>query len=175
MSERAPLATKHMTTPASQVPLGLRTLTILSWCVILMGTGLAKILSAFGGAGAVRAEDPIIGIQFYYLFLAVGALELSVVILCVAPGTDFKTKVAVVAWVATLFAVYRLGLWWTGWRGPCGCLGRLTSTLHFSATAADRILKIALCYMLASSYWMLWRHRENNGLNEERGRMRVIC
>ena len=29
-------------------------------------------------------------------------------------------------WLSTNFLVYRIGLWWMGWKEPCGCLGNST-------------------------------------------------
>lgn len=69
-----------------------------------------------------------------------------------------------VAWLATNFLVYRLGLWWMGWHKPCGCMGSLTSALHLSEQAADNIMKGVLAYLLLGSYGLLvWQWRQRRG------------
>jgi len=136
---------------------------ILRWFVwsagVLFGiTGLAKVFSATGSARALDVADPIISISFRHLLLAVGLLELFIAFFCLF--TDKRQfSLLAVAWLATNFVVYRVGLWWMGWHRPCGCLGNLTDLLRISPRAADNIMKSVLAYLLVGSYWLLWRSR----------------
>lgn len=132
---------------------------IYSTVAILFVTGIAKVWSAFGQAKLLAMADPITGISFGHLMLAVGSLEL------VIAGTFLFSKSRklappLIAWLATNFVVYRLGLWWLGWRKPCSCLGNLTDALHLSPQLADNLMKAILAYMLIGSYGLLfWRWR----------------
>lgn len=131
----------------------------LKWFVasagaILAPTGLAKAWSAIGSARALDVADPIIGIPFRQLLLAVGLLELFIAFFCLF--TDKRQfSLLAVAWLSTNFAVYRLGLWWMGWHRPCRCLGNLTDLLHLSPRTADTIMKVVLAYLLLGSYGLL--------------------
>jgi len=129
--------------------------------VLFVITGLAKAFSATGSARALDVTDPIIGIPFRHLMLAVGLLELFIAFFC--PFTDKRQfSLLAVVWLATNFVIYRLGLWWMGWHRPCGCLGNLTDLLRISPRAADNIMKSVLAYLLVGSYWLLWRSRRRS-------------
>ena len=123
---------------------------ILSAGVILALTGTAKVFGAVGGARALDVQDPILGMPFRYLMAGVGLTELLVAFFCLFTHKRNFSLVAV-AWLATNFLFYRLGLWWIGWHRPCGCMGNLTDVLHISAQTADWIMKGLLAYLLAGS------------------------
>jgi len=144
---------------------------MLRWFVWSAGilfaiTGLAKVFSATGSARALDVADPIIGIPFRHLLLAVGLLELFIAFFCLF--TDKRQfSLLAVAWLATNFVVYRVGLWWIGWHRPCGCLGNLTDLLGISPHTADTIMKIVLVYLLVGSYGLLlWQWRRGQRPNE---------
>ena len=50
--------------------------------IVLTITGLGKAWSAIGPAQALDVADPIIGISFRHLMLAVGLLELFIAFFC---------------------------------------------------------------------------------------------
>src|ERR1022692_2055083 len=84
---------------------------IISAGAILAITGVAKVWSGLGTAKVLAVADPIIGIQFGHLMLVVGLAEIVVALLCFF-GKSQKLALGLVAWLATNFVVYRLGLWW---------------------------------------------------------------
>jgi hypothetical protein len=124
--------------------------------IVLLLTALAKILSAVGPARALDVPDPIIGISFRFVMVGVGLVELLIAFFCLFTARRWICLLAV-AWLASNFVTYQLGLWWMGWHRPCGCLGNLTDALHISPTTADHIMKAVLAYLLIGSYWLLWR------------------
>jgi hypothetical protein len=129
---------------------------------VLLATGLAKLGSALGTARALGMTDPIIGVSFRKLILAVGAAELVIALLCVSTLVSRRSRLALIAWLSTSFLVYRLGLWSIGWHHPCGCMGNLAGVLHLSDHAADNIMKGVLAYLLIGSFGILfwqWRQR----------------
>ena len=129
-------------------------------------TGAAKVYSSFGTAKVLAMADPIAGISFRDLLLAVGIVELLIARLCVLGGNP-KLATAMVAGLGTSFLVYRVGLWFIGWHRPCGCMGSLTDMLHISPRAADNIMKVLLAYLLVGSYaivlWQWRRERATRG------------
>jgi hypothetical protein len=67
------------------------------------------------------------------------------------------------AWLATSFLIYRIGLVAIGYHRPCHCLGNLTDALHIPPQTADTAMKIILAYLLLGSYatlFWLWTQRK---------------
>ena len=95
------------------------------------------MLSAFGSVKLVTVIDPILGIQFRYLMVGVGAAELIIAFFC--PFTK-KTRLAtaLVAWLCTNFFVHRLGLWWMDWHRPCNCLGNHGRAAYLATNSGQR-------------------------------------
>lgn len=137
-------------------------LWILSIAVILTITGVAKIWSGLGNSKFLAMVDPIIGIKFGFLMLAVGVAEIAIALVCFFSKRQ-TLALGLVAWMSTNFVVYRLGLWWMNWKKPCSCLGNLTDALHISPQTADNIMKVVLAYFLIGSYGLLiwqWKTRQ---------------
>jgi len=163
------------TQPSEAVKVGARTRKpfvtwlILSSGVILALTGIAKVWSGLGSSKFLAVVDPIIGIKFGHLMLAVGVAEIAIALVCFFSKRQ-TLALGLVAWMSTNFVVYRLGLWWTDWHRPCNCLGNLTDALHLSPQTADNIMKVLLAYLLIGCYGLLvWRWKQ------ERGAMPVVA
>ena len=139
---------------------------ILSAGAILFITGVAKIWTGFGSSKFLAVIDPIFGIKFGQLMLAVGVAEIVIALVCFFSRRQ-TLALGLVAWMSTNFVVYRLGLWWIDWHRPCNCLGNLTDALHLSPQAADNIMKAVLAYLLVGSYGlMFWRWQRNRATTE---------
>ena len=126
---------------------------------ILLVAGISKIVSGLGHASILERIDPLFHLQFRFLMLGVGTLELIVVVFCII-GCDQMRKIIVLTWLTTTLLIYRIGLWWVGWHRPCSCLGNLTDALHVRPQTADTVMKIILGYLLIGSYaslFWLWR------------------
>ena len=137
---------------------------IVSAGLILALTGIAKVWSGLGNSKLLAVADPIIGIQFGHLMLAVGLAEIVIALVCFFSKRQ-TVALGLVAWLATNFVFYRLGLWWVDWHRPCSCLGNLTDALHVSPQTADTAMKIILGYLLIGSYgtlFWLWRQNRHN-------------
>jgi hypothetical protein len=138
---------------------------ILGAGVILVITGIAKVWSALGSSKYLAVIDPIFGVSFGQLFLVVGTAEIVIALVCFFSKRQTRALL-LVAWLSTGFALYRLGLWWLGWKKPCSCLGNLTDALHISPQVADNIMKVLLAYLLIGSYGLLiwqWRRGRSPG------------
>ena len=126
----------------------------LSAVVILTITGVAKVWTAFAPTKVLAVADPITGVSFGHLMLAVGGVELVIASICLFAQSQ-TLKLGLIAWLATNFVVYRLGLWWIGWHKPCSCMGNLTDALHLKPEVADNLMKVILAYLLIGSYGLL--------------------
>jgi len=122
---------------------------------ILCFTAVAKLGSAFGHAGILQQPDPLVGLTFQNLMILASLLELATAALCFCCNSR-TIAAAAVAWLATVFVVYRVSLSLIGWHRPCPCLGNFTDALHISPTLADNILKVILAYLFIGSYALLF-------------------
>jgi len=141
----------------------MKVLRLYFWfaAVLLLVASAGKIVSSFGEAKILQYPDAILSIPFRYLLLFVSALEIIVAIICIF-GKNVALQSGLVAWLATSFLVYRLGVWESGYHIPCSCLGNITDALHISPKAAGTVIKIILAYLLIGSYvtlFWLWRQR----------------
>jgi arabinogalactan endo-1,4-beta-galactosidase len=127
---------------------------IISAGLILLVTGLAKIISMFGVARVLGADVPILPVTYGHLLLAVGVAELLIATLCFLPKTR-RAALRCVAIISTLFLIYRIGLWAAGWHGFCGCMGNLTGEIGISTETAGRVMMALLTYLLCGSYTAL--------------------
>lgn len=138
---------------------------IYSAAMLLLITAASKIISARGNAHILLNTDPIFLISFRHLFYVVGLLEILVAFVCLY-AVKVWMRVALLAWLASGFAMYRIGLLWIGYHRPCPCLGNLTDALHISPDAADTAMKIILAYLLIGSYaslfWLGLQKRKAN-------------
>ena len=140
---------------------------IYSAGVVLLLTGAAKLISSGGSARILETLDPITGLPFRELFRVVGAAELLASIACFA-CRDRLTPAGLVAWLASGFVLYRIGLLWVGYHKPCSCLGTFTDALHLSPQAADTLTKSVLAYLVVGGYaclWWFWKNRPSGAAN----------
>jgi hypothetical protein len=134
---------------------------IFSAAVILLLTAAAKLISSFGHGTILQTRDPLTGFQFQDLFRISSSIEAVVALVCIfSKRILFPT--GLVAWLATSFLTYRIGLVAVGYQRPCSCMGNLTDALHIRPQAADIAMKIILAYLLIGSYatlFWLWRQK----------------
>ena len=142
---------------------------MFSAAALLAVTGTAKLISAIYGPRIVYEHDPLTGITYKYLMLAIGAVEVCIALACVI-SRSYKHCIQAVAWLSTCFLLYRIGLLLLKWPHPCPCLGNLTDALHISPQLADNSMKGVLAYLLIGSYatlFWLWRQHGKVGGREQ--------
>jgi|APCry1669189204_1035204.scaffolds.fasta_scaffold05743_2 hypothetical protein len=122
---------------------------------IFLVTGSAKILGSFGHAPILNFTEPVSGLPFRLVMSAVGTLEIVLSPFCLLLLGSKRFALRLVAWVATCFCVYRISLWFIGWKTPCQCMGSLTDALHLSPASADLLARVLLGYLLFGSYSIL--------------------
>jgi hypothetical protein len=134
---------------------------IYSAASVLLLTAVAKFISSAGSARILLEHDPVTDFQFNNLFRVVGSIEIAVALACIF-SKRIWLPAGLLAWLATAFVAYRLGLVWLGYQRPCHCLGNLTDALHIPPQTADTAMKIILAYLLIGSYatlFWLWRQK----------------
>jgi hypothetical protein len=150
-----------VTTPIRRLIPNWMSWLVYTFAAILVVTGLAKVWTAFSHTKLLTVIDPVLGVQFGHLMLAVGGLEIAIAGVCVFRKLH-TLSLALVAWLGTLFCVYRIGFVLMDWHRPCGCLGNLTDALRISPQTADTTMKIILAYLLVGSFGSLiwiWRQK----------------
>jgi hypothetical protein len=94
--------------------------------------------------------DPLLPFSNRHVFVLAGAMELGLsIFLCV--GSERGTKTACIVWLASIYLIYRLGLWWAGLPSLCHCLGNLNDRFPISPLALDRIAWVLLGWLLVGS------------------------
>ena len=97
---------------------------------------------------------------FYFLtnrqlLLVVSALEIIVAAYILLPTVLNKMKIASVFWLATLFSVYRFGLFLAKEPQPCKCLDDLLSWSSLSDDLIRLFTNAALIFLLLPpAYWL---------------------
>ena len=131
--------------------------------VILIVTASAKLVSATGKARALALPDPLLMLTHREVLVLAGSIELLLAGYLLF-GRRSWLKAPLVAWLATNFLIYRLGVAWIGVHKPCGCLGTITDALSIPPATIDLLMKIVLAYLLAGSYDFLllewWQGRK---------------
>ena len=129
----------------------------------LVVTALLKVVTVFQGAKVLLAGDPLFTFCSNRQVLVLAAvLEVAVVWLLMRPSTD-RAKLVGILWLCLVFATYRLGLVWIGFRGYCRCMGSMSEWLHISPEITDAISKGILCVMMIGAVVLLiWEVRFQN-------------
>jgi hypothetical protein len=94
----------------------------------------------------------ITGFQFLNLFRIVGGIEVAIALACIFSKRTWLPT-GLLAWLATSFLAYRIGLVAVGYHRPCSCMGNLTDALHIPPQTADTAMKIILAYLLIGGAW----------------------
>ena len=135
---------------------------LISAGMLLILTGLAKIISSFGKARILGLLDPVLNIEFRHVFLFVGLLELVLGLFCIF-SKRVRLQSMLVAYFAGCVLLYRLGLLVVGYRKFCSCLGNLTDAIRIPPQTADMTMKIVLAYFIVGGYgamFWLWRQKQ---------------
>jgi len=129
---------------------------------VLILTAMAKYLSSFGSVQILNMPDPVFNIPFRDVFRAAAIVELLVACVCLFVKSIYL-RASVLAWVSSIFVVYRFGLVYLHYHKPCNCLGSMTQVLHIPQQIADMGIRIVLIYLFVGSYgilFWLWRQRK---------------
>jgi hypothetical protein len=134
---------------------------IFSAAVILFITGAAKLFTALGAAGALDQPDSLLILSHRHIFLLMSGLELGLSAFLLM-GRNTKMQLALVAWLATNFLMYRIGLWWIGAPDLCNCLGNLNQYLPVSPRILNAAALVALGWLLVGSCTLMITGRRDS-------------
>lgn len=127
---------------------------VFSAAGILLVTGLAKLVSAIGKDRILNLADPVLGVHIRYLIFMVGLLEMVISAIGFLSHRK-ELSLILLAWLATNFTIYRVGLRYIGWPSPCHCMGTITDALHISPQVGDLVMRIVLLYLILGSFGLL--------------------
>lgn len=135
---------------------------LASFAAILYFASLVKFATLAFAPDTFRGADPIFGpIPTHYLMACAGLFEYVVAVL-ISATSNFRVRVFVTAWLATLLALYRIGLLFSQAGGGCPCLG-IIAMLFPGGLVGDSISAVLLFYLLIGSYALLahgmWKRR----------------
>src|SRR5690606_35807559 len=82
-----------------------------SAAIILLLTGIAKLWTAMGESKFLTLSDPIFGLSFRQLMFVVGLAEIGIALFCFLSKRQLLA-LGLIAWLASNFLIYRVGLWW---------------------------------------------------------------
>jgi hypothetical protein len=133
----------------------IRAFFVKSSGILLLLTAIAKLSAFYSKTPISGLHDPILGFQFRDEFLVLGLVEFGIAILCLLTRY-VRLQLGLLAWLATSFAVYRVGIALIGIIIPCPCLGNFAQVFHLSIGTANAITFAMLIYLLAGSYYWLF-------------------
>jgi hypothetical protein len=132
---------------------------LLAAAIILLTTGIVKLVSAGGEARSLNLRDPLLYLSNRQVFLAVGGLELALAGYLIF-GKNSQVQILALAWLTTNFAAYRLAVGWGDIAKPCGCLGNAMDWFPWLMKHQDSVMKGLLTFMLIGAYGFLWNDRK---------------
>lgn len=127
--------------------------------IILLSTAALKTISALGASPVLALRSPLFSfLDNRQLLVVTAALEVTVVAFLTATS-DCPTKLAMVAWLSTVFVLYRIALVVTGHaEHTCPCLGTVTDWWPKGDKLLTRLSGACLIFMSTGSYGMLIPH-----------------
>jgi hypothetical protein len=135
---------------------------IYSAMAALAVTAVAKLYSATGSARLLDRADPLLLLTHRHVIILVGWIELAVAAYLLL-GRERILKLLSVAWLASMFAAYRAGVWWIGAPKACGCLGSLGDLLPVSEGVVNHAMLVILVYLWVGSVGLLVLSRWKEG------------
>lgn len=123
--------------------------------LLLIFTGGMKLVSGIQTTeGTFFRMDPVITVlSRRELVMISGSFEIAIAAFIVfSERLSSLSKTVVIAWLATLFVMYRVGLRWEGEHLPCNCLGNIGALLRLSVNQTEALSGLILLYLLTFSY-----------------------
>lgn len=124
---------------------------IYSAGAILLIAALERFLVAAGHAQVLSLAEPVMGIPMRYAVSLVGGFELVVALMCLF-GQRTELQLGWIAWLATNYAVYRIGLLTMHYHHQGTSIGSLTDPLHLTGGAIGVVVGLVPVYLLAGCY-----------------------
>lgn len=132
----------------SRVPV--REWFFLSSAYLLLITGVAKVVSAFGKVAILSFRNPILLLTHREVFLIVGSLEILIAGYLLF-GSNSLLKTLTISTAGWSFLLYRFALLHPDTGSPCPCLGTLHEILPVSQDVINTLLFLIAIYMFAGA------------------------
>lgn len=123
---------------------------VLSGGVFLLLSGVAKLISSFGGVRILDEIDPVFAVSYRMLFLIVGIVEVVIGVVCTR-NRNLDLSLMLLLWISSCFLCYRAGRWFMGVSEPCGCLGNFSDAIGLSSVVSDNAMKVIAVYLFFGS------------------------
>ena len=131
-------------------------LFIYSSGMILLVAAMERFAIAAGASPILVLPDPMLGIPLRHAALIVGGTELVVALICLF-GKNTRLQIGWLAWLATNFFVFRIGLFWMHFHPQATWIGGLTDPLHILRGTTGLVMTAVPFYLLLGSYAaMVW-------------------
>ena len=136
--------------------------------VLLLAAALVQFMIAAGDSQVLTLPDAVLGIQLRFAVILVGAVELTVGLFCVF-GKSVDSRVVLITWLLTNWAVYHIALTYMGINSRYSCVGLVTDPLRISVVywyQVQAVLPIALLfgtYVALSLSWINQRGQRSLG------------
>jgi len=124
---------------------------ILSAGSALLAASLERFVVCASGAPALGLAEPMLGMALRYAVLVVGGFELTVALICLF-GKQVGLQLGWLAWLATNYAIYWIGLYTIRIQPQATCIGSLTDPLFLSRGTPGFITAFLPVYLLLGSY-----------------------
>jgi len=131
----------------SRVPASL----LLVGAAILFVTGTLKLIGLFTSRSEIGPDPLFSFLTIRQLLFVSAALEIGVAFAAIFLR-PIRLRACLLAWLATLFAIYRIGLWCVGYNGPCRCAGPIGNWVPGHEGTVSALIRGALFYLLLAGY-----------------------
>jgi hypothetical protein len=94
--------------------------------------------------------DPVLAISTPSVFWLLFLVELAILFVCLRDGRPERPLLLLV-WLAVMFVVYRIGLWWMGYPGLAVILPGIANAFGISARLAGVLADAGFAYLMMGS------------------------
>jgi|SRR6185437_5996548 len=134
---------------------------VFSAAVILFIAAAAKFATAFGDVSMLDKLDPLLFLSNRNVLKLVGGTELALSAFLLL-SKNSHLKLILIAWLATTFLAYRIGLQWSAAPYFCNCLGNWNEKLFVSSRLLNWLSLTFLGWLLGGSYLLLLKNLIKN-------------
>ena len=119
--------------------------------IILAITATFKFLSICGEDGILRVREPLFQFVTVREFLLIGAFVELAAIAGILLLRARSGRLLIVAWLCTIFLIYRFGRAIAGISDPCPCLGTVGAWAGIGSRMLNKITGVLLVYLFGGS------------------------
>jgi DNA-directed RNA polymerase subunit RPC12/RpoP len=122
---------------------------------ILLAAALIRFIIAAGNSQVLLLPEPMLGISLRFALLIIGGIELTFAMICLF-GSNIRLQAGLMAWLATCFVLFWLGILWMHCHLQGTCLGSLNDPLNLSRGAIGYVIRFLPICLLLGSYAALF-------------------